>query len=64
MSGRFGVSRRDIQELLRTLFGVAMGLGTVSAQEQRLSQALTQPVQEAQTFLRQQEVVNIRKWSI
>ena len=34
LSGRFGVSQRDIQERLLPLFGVEMGLGTVSAQEQ------------------------------
>ncbi len=50
LSGRFGVSRRDTQELLATLFRVEVGLGTIPAQEQRLSQALAQPVEAAQTF--------------
>jgi transposase len=59
LSGRFGVSRRDIQEMLLTLFGVEIGLGTIPAQERRLSQALAQPVQQAHTFLRQQPVVNV-----
>lgn len=63
LSGRFGVSHRDIQELMDTLFGVAMGLGTVSAQEHRLSQALVAPVQEAQTFLQQQPAVNVDETS-
>ena len=63
LSGRFGVSHRDIQELMDTLFGVAMGLGTVSAQEHRLSQALAAPVQEAQAFLQQQPTVNVDETS-
>jgi len=63
LSGRFGVSHRDIQELMDTLFGVAMGLGTVSAQEHRLSQALVAPVQEAQAFLQQQPAVNVDETS-
>ena len=59
LSGRFGVSRRDIQEMLATLFQVQMGLGSVPAQEQRLSQALAQPMQQAQHFLRRQLAVNV-----
>lgn len=59
LSGRFGVSRRDTQELLATLFRVEIGLGSIPAQEQRLSQALAQPVEAAQTFVRQQPTVNV-----
>lgn len=59
LSGRFSVSRRDTQELLSTLFRVEMGLGSIPTQEQRLSQALAQPVQAAQAFVRQQPVVNV-----
>jgi len=65
LSGRFGVSRRDTQELLATLFRVEMGLGSIPAQEQRLSQSLAQPVAAAQTFVRQQPTVNVDEtgWS-
>lgn len=63
LSGRFGVSRRDTQELLATLFRVEMGLGSIPAQEQRLSQALAQPVEEAETFVRQQPAVNVDETS-
>ena len=59
LSGRFGLSRRDTQELLATLFRVEIGLGSIPAQEQRLSQALAQPVEAAQTFVRQQPAVNV-----
>ena len=63
LSGRFGVSRRDTQEMLATLFQVEMGLGSVPAQEQRLNNALVEPVQEAQAYVRQQPVVNVDETS-
>lgn len=63
LSGRFGVSRRDIQEMLRTLFQVEIGLGSIPAQEQRLSQALMKPFQQAQEFLSQQPTVNVDETS-
>jgi transposase len=63
LSGRFAVSRRDTQEMLATLFQVEMGLGSVSAQEQRLSQALVEAVCAAQEFVRQQPVVNVDETS-
>jgi transposase len=63
LSGRFGVSRRDTQEMLATLFQVEMGLGSIPAQEQRLSQALAEPVRQAQEFVRQQPTVNVDETS-
>ena len=63
LSGRFGVSRRDTQEMLATLFQVEMGLGSVPAQERRVSQALEQPVGQAQAFVRQQPAVNVDETS-
>jgi len=63
LSGRFGVSRRDVQEMLGTLFQVDIGLGSIPAQEQRLSQALLKPWQQAQTFLCQQPMVNVDETS-
>ena len=58
LSGRYGVSRRDTQEMLATLFQVEMGLGTVSNQEAQVSAALSQPVAEAQAYVQQQSQVN------
>jgi transposase len=63
LSGRFGVSRRDTQEMLETLFQVDIGLGSIPAQEQRLSQALLKPFQQAQAFLCQQPTVNVDETS-
>jgi transposase len=63
LSGRFGVSRRDIQEMLATLFQVEMGLGSVPAQERRVSQALAGPFSQALAFLAQQPAVNVDETS-
>ncbi len=40
LSGRFGVSQRDIAEMVETVFQVGISLGSIPAQEQRVSQAL------------------------
>jgi hypothetical protein len=58
LSGRYHVSRRDIQEMLATIFQVEMGLGTVSNQEAQVSAALSEPVEEAQAYVQQQGQVN------
>jgi hypothetical protein len=58
LSGRYNVSRRDVQEMLTTIFQVQMGLGTVSNQEAQVSQALAVPVAEAQAYVQQQSQVN------
>lgn len=63
LSGRFGVSRRDIQEMLGTLFQIEISLGSIPAQEQRLSQALLKPFHQAQEFLSQQPMVNVDETS-
>jgi transposase len=59
LSGRIGVSRRDTEEIMATLFHLDIALGSIPAQEQRVSQALTQPVAEAADFVRQQAAANV-----
>jgi transposase len=49
--------------MLETLFQVAIGLGSIPAQEQRLSQALTKPFHQVKEFLRQQAMVNVDETS-
>ena len=63
LSGRMGVSRRDIKELLAVMCHVEISLGSISAQEHRVSQALGQPVTEAAVYIRQQAVVNLDETS-
>lgn len=58
LSGRFSVSRRDIEEMMAAIFQIKISLGAVSAQEARLSAALAQPVREAQRYVRQQAQIN------
>jgi transposase len=59
LGGRFGVSQRDMEELLKTVFQVEMGLGSIPAQEQRVSQALKQPVEAAQDYVQTQTAVHL-----
>jgi transposase len=58
LSGRFSVSRRDVQEIMVSIFQVEISLGSVSAQEAKLSTALAQPVIEAQDYVQQQAQIN------
>lgn len=59
LCGRFGVSQRDVTELLGGLFQVDIGLGSIPAQERRISQALQAPVAQAQAYVQQQPVINL-----
>ncbi len=63
LSGRFGISQRDIEEMLETLFHVEIGLGSIPAQERCVSQAVAQPVAEAEQYVQQQAVVNLDETS-
>jgi len=68
LGGRFGMSHRDIAEALETLFHVEISLGSIPAQEQLVSQAVKQPVEEAQEYVQTQPVVNLdetswRQWT-
>ena len=58
LSGRFSLSRRDVAEMLPAIFQVDISLGAVSAQEAQVSQALSEPVDEAQAYVQQQAHVN------
>lgn len=59
LSGRMGNSRRDSEEMLGTLFHLDIALGSIPAQERRVSQALSGPVAEAGDFVRRQPVANV-----
>jgi hypothetical protein len=59
LGGRFGMSDRDVHELMEVAFHIDLGLGSIPAQEQQVSAALTQPVQEAQEYVRQQAYANV-----
>lgn len=59
LSGWFGISHRDMDELLGTVFQVEISLGSIPAQQQRVSQALQTPVEAAQQHVQLQAVVNV-----
>ena len=59
LSGRMGMSQRDIEESLDTLFHTELSLGSVPAQEAAVSAALAQPVTEAQTYVQEQPAANL-----
>lgn len=58
-SGKFHLSKRNIEEILEDLFGLPLGLGTVSNTEARVEAALRGPVEEAKAFLQAQAVVHM-----
>jgi transposase len=59
LGGRFGLSHRDIAELMEVGFHIEMSLGSVPAQEQAVSQALQTTVEAAQTYVQQQPSANV-----
>jgi len=59
LGGRFGMSDRDVQELVEVAFHTEISLGSIPAQEQQVSATLAQPVQEAQDYVRRQPSANV-----
>lgn len=59
LTGRLGASQRDTVEALHELFGVKMSLGSISAAQRQISQALAEPMQEIQAHLKQQSIVYV-----
>jgi transposase len=51
LSGAYRLSKRQIQDLLSDLLGIGIGLGSIITVEQSVSQALAEPVTEAQQFI-------------
>ena len=58
LSGKYHLSKRQVEEILEDLLGVQVSLGTVSKTEERVSEALEQPVEEAKSYVREQAVVH------
>ena len=59
LGGRFGISHRDMVELMETVFEVEISLGSIPAQQQRVSLALKEPVEAAQKHVQKQTAVNM-----
>lgn len=63
VTGRLGVSQRDADEMLATVFHTELGLGTIPALEQAVSAAVAQPVAEAHAYVQTQPVNNVDETS-
>jgi transposase len=59
LGGRFGLSDRDVEELMEVGFHTEMGLGSVPAQERAVSAALKDAVEAAREYVRQQPSANM-----
>jgi transposase len=58
LSGKYHLSKRQVEELLQDLLGIDVSLGTVSKTEERVSGALEQPVEQAKAHVQEQAVVH------
>lgn len=59
LSGRMGMSQRDITETMETVFHTDIGLGSIPTLETVVSDALAQPVADAQTYVQHQAAANL-----
>lgn len=59
LSGRYHLSKRDVAEVMTDFFQAQLSLGSVVALEQRTSQALKEPVDQARQHLQQQPAVHL-----
>jgi transposase len=59
LGGRFGMSHRDVEELMEVGFHIEMCLGSIPAQQHNLNEALKTPVEAAIKYVRQQPGVNM-----
>ena len=59
LSGRMGMSQRDLTATLTAVFHTDIGLGSLSAVETIVSEALAQSVTDAQTYVQQQNAANV-----
>lgn len=58
LTGAYRLSKRKVVTLMQDLFHIEMALGSVSASEQFVSEALAEPVREAQSYVQEQPVAN------
>lgn len=58
LTGRLGISHRDVTETMHELFAVTISLGSISAMQKRLNQTLAAPVAALNEFV-EQELVSL-----
>src|SRR5829696_4671559 len=54
LTGRMGLSHRDVTEAMSALYGLSMSTGSVSAIQRLVTRALAAPAEEGARFVRQQ----------
>ena len=59
LTGRLGLSHRDCVEALSVLHGASLSLGSVSALQRQVSEALAAPVETAREFVHHQAVNHV-----
>lgn len=59
LSGRYHLSKRDAAEVMTDFFQAEVSLGSVPTLEQRTSEALKEPVDEARAYVKKQPVVHM-----
>jgi len=59
LSGRYHLSKRDTAAVLDDLFQVEVGDGSVCTLEQRTSEAVSAPVEQARAYVQEQSVVHM-----
>jgi transposase len=59
LSGRYHLSKRDTAEVMDDFFRADVSVGAVCALEQRTSEAIPEPVEEARAYVKEQPVVHM-----
>jgi transposase len=59
LTGRVGMSQREVQEVLAAVFHIEVSLGSISTLEQAVSAALETPVTEAVQYVQRQPMRNV-----
>lgn len=58
-TGRYRLSKRDTVDVMTDFFQAKVSLGSISALEQRTSEAISTPVEEARKYVKEQSVVHM-----
>lgn len=59
LTGRYRLSKRDAAEVMDDFFQADIGIGSMCALEQRSSEAISEPVEAAREFVKEQSVVHM-----
>src|SRR5262247_862926 len=62
-TGAYRLSKRTTQQVMGEVFGVPMSVGTISPLERATTEAVAAPVEEARTYVHEQEVAHLDETS-